>query len=171
MDDLGALCREVPDFPKKGIIFKDITPLLQDGERFKEIINSFGDRYRDRGIDVVVSIEARGFIIGPAIAYRLGAGVVPVRKKGKLPWHCYQASYDLEYGQDTLEIHRDAIKPGERVLIMDDLLATGGTVAAVISLVEKLKGQVVEVAFLIELAALKGRQRLKGYPVFSLIEC
>ncbi|MEJ2046966.1 MAG: adenine phosphoribosyltransferase, partial [Dehalococcoidia bacterium] len=115
MDDLGALCRDVPDFPKKGIIFKDITPLLQDGQRFREIIDRFGERYHDRGIDVVVSVEARGFIIGSAIAYRLGAGVVPVRKKGKLPWHCYQASYDLEYGKDTLEIHQDAIKPGEKV--------------------------------------------------------
>ncbi len=171
MDDLIALCRDVPGFPKKGIVFKDITPLLQDGQRFKEIINRFGERYRDRGIDVVVSVEARGFIIGPAIAYSLGAGVVPVRKKGKLPWHCYQASYDLEYGTDTLEIHRDAIKPGEKVLIVDDLLATGGTVAAVINLVERLKGQIIEVAFLIELTVLKGRERIKDYPIFSLIEC
>jgi adenine phosphoribosyltransferase len=171
MDDLRTLCRDVPGFPKKGIVFKDITPLLQDGRRFREIIDRFGERYRDKGIDVVVSVEARGFIIGPAIAYKLGAGVVPVRKKGKLPWRCYQASYDLEYGTDTLEIHQDAIKPGERVLIVDDLLATGGTVAAVINLVEKLKGKVVEVAFLIELTALKGRERIKDYPVFSLIEC
>jgi adenine phosphoribosyltransferase len=171
MDDLITLCRDVPGFPKKGIVFKDITPLLQDGRRFKEIIDSFGERYRDRGIDVVVSVEARGFIIGPAIAYRLGAGVVPVRKKGKLPWRCYQASYDLEYGTDTLEIHQDAIKPGEKVLIVDDLLATGGTMEAVINLVEKLEGKVIEVAFLIELTALKGRERIKNYPVFSLIEC
>jgi adenine phosphoribosyltransferase len=171
MDDLIALCRDVPGFPKKGIVFKDITPLLQDGQRFKEIINRFGERYRGRGIDVVVSVEARGFIIGPAIAYSLGAGVVPVRKKGKLPWYCYQASYDLEYGTDTLEIHRDAIKPGEKVLIVDDLLATGGTVAAVINLVERLKGKIIEVAFLIELTALKGRERIKDYPIFSLIEC
>jgi adenine phosphoribosyltransferase len=171
MNDLGASCRDVADFPKKGIIFKDITPLLQEGDSFREIIDRFGDRYRDKGIDVVVSVEARGFIIGPAIAYRLGAGVVPVRKKGKLPWHCYQASYNLEYGADTLEIHRDAIKPGEKVLIVDDLLATGGTVGAVINLVERLKGQIVEVAFLIELTALKGREQIKDYPVFSLIEC
>ena len=171
MDDLGALCRDVSGFPKKGIIFKDITPLLREAERFKEVIDRFGERYRDKGIDVVVSIEARGFIIGPAIAYRLGAGVVPVRKKGKLPWRCYQASYDLEYGTDTLEIHQDAIKPGEKVLIVDDLLATGGTMEAVINLVEKLEGKVIEVAFLIELTALKGRERIKNYPVFSLIEC
>jgi adenine phosphoribosyltransferase len=171
MDDLEALCRDVPGFPKEGIIFKDITPLLKEGASFKEVIDRFGDRYRDRGIDVVVSIEARGFIIGPAIAYKLGAGVVPVRKKGKLPWHCYQASYDLEYGTDTLEIHQDAIKPGERVLIVDDLLATGGTVGAVINLVERLKGQIVEIAFLIELESLKGRERIRDYPVFSLIKC
>jgi adenine phosphoribosyltransferase len=171
MNDLGTLCRDVADFPKKGIIFKDITPLLREGDSFREIIDRFGDRYRDKGIDVVVSIEARGFIIGPAIAYKLGAGVVPVRKKGKLPWRCYQATYDLEYGTDTLEIHQDAIKPGEKVLIFDDLLATGGTVEAVINLVERLKGQIVEVAFLIELTSLKGRERIKDYPVFSLIKC
>ncbi len=171
MDDLGALCRDVPGFPKEGIIFKDITPLLKKGASFKEVIDRFGDRYRDKKIDVVVSIEARGFIIGPAIAYKLGAGVVPVRKKGKLPWRCYQASYDLEYGTDTLEIHKDAIKPGERVLIVDDLLATGGTVDAVINLVERLKGQIIEIAFLIELESLKGRERIKDYPVFSLIKC
>jgi adenine phosphoribosyltransferase len=171
MDDLGALCRDVPGFPKEGIIFKDITPLLREGGRFREVIDRFGDRYRDKGIDVVVSVEARGFIIGPAIAYKLGAGVVPVRKRGKLPWRCYQASYDLEYGTDTLEIHQDAIKPGEKVLIVDDLLATGGTVGAVVSLVERLKGQIVEIAFLIELESLKGRERIRDYPVFSLIKC
>jgi adenine phosphoribosyltransferase len=171
MDDLEALCRSIPDFPKKGILFWDITPILREGASFGEVIDRFGDRYRDKGIDIVVSIEARGFIIGPAIAYKLGAGVVPVRKKGKLPWHCYQASYDLEYGTDTMEIHQDAIKPGEKVLIVDDLLATGGTVAAVIELVKRLKGQIVEIAFLIELEALKGRERLKDYPVFSLLKC
>ena len=171
MIDLKTLCRDVPGFPKEGIIFKDITPLLKDGERFKEIIDRISDRYLDKGIDVVVSIEARGFIIGPAVAFKLGAGVVPVRKKGKLPWRCYQATYDLEYGTDTLEIHQDAIKPGEKVLIVDDLLATGGTVGAVINLVERLKGQIVEVAFLIELTSLKGREQIRDYPVFSLIKC
>jgi adenine phosphoribosyltransferase len=171
MSDLGVSCRDIADFPKKGIIFKDITPLLREGDSFKKIIDRFGDRYRDKGIDVVVSIEARGFIIGPAVAYTLGAGVVPVRKKGKLPWRCYQATYDLEYGTDTLEIHQDAVKPGEKVLIFDDLLATGGTVEAVINLVERLEGQIVEVAFLIELTALKGRERIKNYPVFSMIKC
>lgn len=171
MVDLVNLCRDVPGFPKKGIIFKDITPLLKDGRRFKEVIDRISERYRNDGINIVVSIEARGFIIGPAVAYRLGAGVVPVRKKGKLPWHCYQATYDLEYGADTLEIHQDAIKPGEKVLIVDDLLATGGTVAATVKLVERLKGKIVGIAFLIELVSLRGRDRLNDYPVFSLIEC
>jgi adenine phosphoribosyltransferase len=171
MDELGALCRNIPGFPREGIVFKDITPLLRDGASFRRVIDQFSDRYRDKGIDVVVSIEARGFIIGSAVAYKLGAGVVPVRKKGKLPWSCYQASYDLEYGTDILEVHQDAIKPGERVLIIDDLLATGGTVDAVIGLVERLGGQIVEIAFLIELKALKGRERIRDYPVFSLIKC
>lgn len=171
MIDLRTLCRDVPDFPKKGIVFKDITPLLREGERFKELIDRISGRYLDKGIDIVVSVEARGFILGPAIAYKLGAGVVPVRKKSKLPWRCYQETYDLEYGTDILEIHQDAIKPGEKVLIVDDLLATGGTVGAVINLVERLKGQIVEVAFLIELTSLKGREQIRDYPVFSLIEC
>jgi adenine phosphoribosyltransferase len=171
MADLGDLCRNVPDFPKKGIVFKDITPLLRDKKAFGELIDRISDRYLDQDIDIVVSVEARGFILGPAIAYRLGAGVVPVRKQGKLPWRCYQETYDLEYGQDIVEVHQDAIKPGERVLIIDDLLATGGTVGAVINLVERLKGRIVEVAFLVELTALKGRERLKDYPVFSLIQC
>lgn len=170
MDDLKTLIRDVPDFPKKGVIFKDITPLLREGERFKEAVDAISDRYLDRGIDVVASIESRGFIIGSAIAYKLQAGIVPVRKKEKLPWHTYRASYDLEYGTDTLEVHQDAIKPGESVLIVDDLLATGGTIGAVINLVERLKGQIIEVAFLIELTSLKGREKVKGYPVFSLMK-
>lgn len=170
MNDLKTLCRDIPDFPKKGVIFKDITPILKDGERFKEVVNKISDRYLDKGINIVVSIEARGFIIGSAIAYKLGAGVVLIRKKGKLPWHTYQATYDLEYGTDTLEIHQDAIKPGGKVLIVDDLLATGGTVCAAIDLVERLKGQIVGIAFLIELTFLKGREQIKDYPIFSLIK-
>ena len=170
MDDLKTLIRDVPDFPKKGVIFKDITPLLKDGEKFKESIDEISNRYLDKKIDIVVSIEARGFIIGSAIAYRLQAGIVLIRKKGKLPWYTHQATYELEYGTDTLEIHQDAIKPGEKVLIVDDLLATGGTVGAVINLVERLRGQIVEIAFLIELTFLKGREQIKGYPVFSLIK-
>jgi len=170
MNDLKTLIRDVPDFPKKGVIFKDITTLLKKGERFKEAIDEISDRYLDKGIDVVVGIEARGFIIGSAIAYKLQAGIVPVRKKGKLPWHTYQATYDLEYGTDTLEIHQDAIKPGEKVLLVDDLLATGGTIGAVANLIEGLKGQIIEVALLIELTSLKGREQIKDYPVFSLIK-
>jgi len=170
MDDLKTLIRDVPDFPKKGVIFKDITTLLKEGGAFKEVIDEISNRYLGKEIDVVVSVESRGFIIGSAIAYRLQAGMVPVRKKGKLPWTTHQCTYELEYGADTLEIHRDAIKPGEKVLIVDDLLATGGTVGAVVELVERLKGQITEIAFLIELTFLKGRERIRDYPVFSLIK-
>ena len=170
MNDLKTLIRDIPDFPQKGIIFKDITTLLQEGERFKEAIDKISARYLEKKIDKVVGIESRGFIIGSAIAYRLQAGLILIRKKGKLPWHTHQATYELEYGTDTLEIHQDAIKPGEKVLIVDDLLATGGTAGAAINLVAKLKGQIVEIAFLIELTSLKGREQLKDFPVFSLIK-
>jgi len=170
MDDLKAIIRDIPDFPKKGVIFKDVTTLLKEGERFKEAIDEISDRYLNKRIDVVVSVEARGFIIGSAIAYKLRAGIVPIRKKGKLPWHTLRATYELEYGTDTLEIHQDAIKPGERVLIVDDLLATGGTAGAVVDLVERLEGKIIEIAFLIELTFLKGRKQIKDYPVFSLIK-
>ncbi|MBI3991553.1 MAG: adenine phosphoribosyltransferase [Candidatus Omnitrophica bacterium] len=169
MKDLKTLIREIPDFPKKGINFKDITTLLKEGKRFKETVEHFKERYKDKHIDAVVSVEARGFIFGAALAYALGAGIVPVRKKGKLPAPTYEATYDLEYGTDTLQIHQDSIKPGQNVLIIDDLLATGGTTEAVCKLVERLEGKVVEVAFVIELTFLKGRARLKNYPVFSLI--
>jgi len=169
MDDLKTLIRDVPDFPKKGVIFKDITTLLKEGEAFKEAIDGISNRNLDKRIDVVVSVESRGFIIGSAIAYKLQAGIVPVRKKGKLPWPTHQCTYELEYGADTLEIHQDAIKAGEKVLIVDDILATGGTVGAVIDLVERLKGQIAEVAFLIELSFLKGREKIGDYPVYSLI--
>ena len=170
MDDLKAIIRDIPDFPKKGVIFKDVTTLLKEGERFKEAIDEISDRYLNKRIDVVVSVEARGFIIGSAIAYKLRAGIVPIRKKGKLPWHTLRATYELEYGTDTLEIHQDAIKPGERVLIVDDLLATGGTAGAAVDLVERLEGKIIEIAFLIELTFLKGRKQIKDYPVFSLIK-
>ncbi|MFC2024969.1 adenine phosphoribosyltransferase [Chloroflexota bacterium] len=170
MDDLKTLIRDIPDFPTKGIIFRDITPLLKEGRAFKEAIDEISNQYLSKRIDIVVSAEARGFIMGSAIAYRLQAGIVPVRKKGKLPWTCHECTYELEYGTDTFEIHQDAIKPGDRVLIVDDLLATGGTVGAVIDLVERMKGQIVAIAFLIELTFLKGRKQLKDYPVFSLIE-
>ena len=170
VSDLGLSCRDVPDFPKKGIIFKDITTLLKDPAKFKEAIDRLAERYTGKGIDIVAAVESRGFIIGAALAYKLGAGFVPVRKKGKLPWLTYECTYELEYGTDTLEIHQDAIKPGQKVLIVDDLIATGGTAGAMINLVEKLGGKIHEVAFLIELTFLKGREKIKKYPVFTLIQ-
>lgn len=170
MKDLKDAIRSIPDFPKKGILFRDITTLLQDKECFKRAIDQLGDRYINKGIDVIVAVEARGFVIGGGLAYKLGCGIVPVRKKGKLPAKIHQASYELEYGTDTLEIHQDAIKPGDRVLIVDDLLATGGTASAVIELVNKIQGKIVELNFLVELIDLNGREKLKNYPVFSLIK-
>ena len=167
---LKEAIRDIPDFPKKGIIFKDITTLLKDGDKFRMAVDNIVNEYKKKHIDVVVSVEARGFIFGSAVAYKLGAGLVPVRKKGKLPHRTHSVTYNLEYGQDTLEIHQDAFKKGAKVLIVDDLLATGGTTCAVIDLVEKIGGKVVGLAFLIELTALKGRDKLKGYSVFSLIK-
>ena len=169
MEDLKKAIRDIPDFPKKGIIFKDITPLLQNPELLKKAINQLCEQFKDRKIDVVVSVESRGFILGAAIAYKLDAGFVPVRKKGKLPYMTYSATYDLEYGQDTLEIHQDAIGKGAKVLIIDDLLATGGTLDAVIGLVKKMGGEIAGIGFLIELTFLKGRERNKDYEIFSLI--
>lgn len=162
--------RDVPDFPKKGIIFKDITTLLKDGTTFKEAVDKLAARVEGKRIDQVISVEARGFIFGSALAYKLGAGMIPVRKKGKLPYKTYEVTYDLEYGQDTLTIHQDAIKKGEKVLIVDDLLATGGTTRATIDLVKKMGGEIADIIFLIELEFLKGREKLSGYPVFSLIK-
>lgn len=170
MDDLKKYIRNIPDFPKKGILFRDITTLIGDSKQFKKVIDALTERYADKKIDAVVAIESRGFIFGGALAYKLGAGFVPVRKKGKLPYKAYQASYSLEYGEDTLEIHQDAIKPGERVLLIDDLLATGGTISAVTDLVKKLKGEIVEAAFIIELKDLKGRCKLKDFLVYSMIQ-
>ena len=169
-DNLKNLIRDIPDFPKKGIIFKDITTLLKDGPSFREAVDRLASMISGKKIDLVVSVEARGFILGSALAYKIGAGMVPVRKKGKLPHKTYEVTYDLEYGQDTLAIHEDAVKPGDKVLIVDDLLATGGTTAATIKLVEKLKGEIVDILFLIELTFLKGRDKIKGYPVFSLVK-
>lgn len=170
IDELKERIREIPDFPKAGILFRDITPLLSDGRTFRQAIDILGDRYLNHGIEVVVGVEARGFIVGSALAYKLRAGNVLIRKPGKLPYKTHRTTYALEYGTDTLEIHQDAIKPGQRVLIADDLLATGGTVSAAVDLVKQLGGHIVELAFLIELTALKGRERLKDYPVFSLIK-
>jgi len=170
MRDFASLIRDIPDFPKKGIIFKDITTLLQDGQAFREVVDEIANHYKDTKIDVVVAIDARGFIFGGALAYKLGVSFVPVRKAGKLPYKTYEATYDLEYGTDTVAIHQDAFPPDSNVLILDDLIATGGTVAATAELVEKLGGNIVGIAFVIELAFLNGREKLEGYDVYSLIE-
>jgi adenine phosphoribosyltransferase len=167
---LKQLIREIPDFPKPGILFYDITTMLKDSDGLRLSIDRMTDNFRDRKIDTVIGIEARGFIFAPALAYHLGAGFVPVRKPKKLPSEVESYSYDLEYGQDTLEIHRDAVGKGHNVLIADDLLATGGTAEAVVKLVEKLGGNVVGMSFVIELEFLNGRNKLAGYDVFSLLK-
>jgi adenine phosphoribosyltransferase len=169
MEDLKALIREVPDFPKPGINFYDITTLLKHPEGFRRTIDALAEQFRGTEVDTVIGIEARGFIFAPALAYHLGAGFVPVRKPRKLPAECAAISYDLEYGQDTLEIHRDAVGQGHRVLIADDLLATGGTAKAVVGLVEGLGGQVAGLTFVVELEFLPGREKLAGYDVRSLL--
>jgi len=166
---LKELVRDVPDFPHKGIIFKDITPLFRNPESLKEIVNKISDHYAGNNIDLVVGAEARGFLIGPAIATNLNAGFVPIRKPGKLPCETATMTYQLEYGTDTLEIHKDAITPGNRVLMVDDLLATGGTMAASCDLVESLGGKIVGCAFIIELDFLHGKDKLNSYDIFSLI--
>ncbi|HVN77453.1 MAG TPA: adenine phosphoribosyltransferase [Terriglobia bacterium] len=170
MQHFKQLIRNVPDFPKKGILFYDITTLLKDGKAFAEVMNSLADRYRDRQVDLVVGIESRGFIFGSALALQLKAGFVPVRKPKKLPAKTLRVTYDLEYGQDSLEIHEDAIQKGQRVLVVDDLLATGGTAAAVLELVRRLGGEVVGVAFLVELEFLNGRKKLPGYDVYTMLK-
>ena len=170
MDDLKKLIREIPDCPKPGILFYDLTTLLKDKRGFQKLVDKLCDHYADRKVDVVVGVEARGFIFAPALAYRLGAGFVPVRKPKKLPAKTAKVSYQLEYGTDTLEIHEDAIQPGQSVLISDDLLATGGTAAATVKLVKTLGGRVNGVAFAVELTFLKGRAKLPGLDVFSLIQ-
>ncbi len=167
---LLASLRDVPDFPKPGIVFKDITPLLGSGDTFALAIDTFAERYRDQAIDRVVVVESRGFLFGTPLAYALGCGVALVRKPGKLPADTHQESYDLEYGTDTLEIHTDALHPGDRVVIVDDVIATGGTLAATVRLVERLQAEVVEVAALAELTFLKGRDRLTPHPVHTLIQ-
>ncbi len=164
-----SIIRDVPGFPKPDIVFKDITTLLKDGKAFGSVVDTLAARYGECGVSEVVCVEARGFVLGAALAYKLGAGVVPVRKKGKLPAKTYSETYELEYGTDTLEIHCDALAGGGRVLIVDDLLATGGTALATARLVKDAGGQIVEIAFLIELTFLNGREKLGEYPVFSLI--
>ncbi len=169
MDGLKSLIREVPDFPKPGILFYDITTLLKTREGLAAVIDQLVENHRGQGIETVVGVEARGFIFAPAVARALGAGFVPVRKPGKLPAETVRIEYALEYGTDTLEVHKDAVGAGQRVLIVDDLLATGGTAAAVARLVEKLGGSVTGFAFVVELDFLGGRGKLAGYPVFSLL--
>lgn len=169
VDALKALVREVPDFPKPGILFYDITTLLKDRTGFAQLIDALAAHYIERKVDLVLGIEARGFIFGPALAYRLNAGFVPVRKPKKLPAPVARVTYDLEYGSDTLEIHKDAIEPGQRVVLVDDLLATGGTMEATVKLVQELGGEIAGLCFAVELDFLKGRERFPGHDVFSLL--
>jgi adenine phosphoribosyltransferase len=168
--DLAENIREVPDFPKEGILFYDITTLIKDPQAFKQAVDILSEHYVGQKIDLVVAVEARGYIFGAPIAYQLGAGFVPVRKVGKLPAETVREEYELEYGTDSVEMHRDAIQPGQKVLIVDDLIATGGSAAATARLVERLGGEVVGIAFLIELAFLGGVEKLEGYDVFTVIE-
>jgi adenine phosphoribosyltransferase len=169
LERLKALVRDVPDFPQEGIVFKDITPLLADPIAFSTVIDLIVVHFGRGNVDKVVGIEARGFILASPVAYHFGAGFVPVRKKDKLPWETESADYALEYGTATLEVHRDAVTPGERVLIVDDVLATGGTAAATAHLVERIGGKVIGIACLIELGFLNGRDKLEGHDLFSLI--
>jgi adenine phosphoribosyltransferase len=168
--DLASLIRDVPDFPVKGILFKDITTLIKEPRAFREVIDALVKQYEGQGIDMIAAIEARGWIFAAPLAYKLGAGLIPVRKPGKLPWKKINAAYSLEYGTNVLEMHTDAVQPGQRVLIVDDLLATGGSAKATAELIEQLGGKVVGFAFVIDLTFLKGIEKLKGYDVFSLIQ-
>lgn len=169
-ENLKSAIRDVADFPKKGIIFKDITPLLEDNLKLKQAVDMFAEKYKGKGITKVIAIDARGFLFATPVALELGAGVVPVRKKGKLPYKTKAVTYSLEYGTDTVEMHEDAIKKGEKVLIIDDVLATGGTASASAELVKQSGGEVVGIAFLLELSFLKGREKIKDFDVFSLIK-
>jgi adenine phosphoribosyltransferase len=170
LDTLKTKIRDIPDFPQAGIVFKDITPLLGEPQAFNLVINLFANRYIGQRIDRIVGVEARGFILGAALAYKLNTGLILVRKPGKLPAATLKAAYELEYGADQLEIHRDALQPGSRVVLIDDVLATGGTIRAAIHLVNGLQCEIVELAFLIELSALNGRRHLTGQPIFSLLQ-
>ncbi len=170
MEELKQKIREIPDFPKPGILFYDVTTLLKDHEGFSTVINILTEKYRDERIKKILGIESRGFIFAPSLAYNLGAGFVPIRKPGKLPADTLSLCYDLEYGQDALEIHKDAVEKGERVLIVDDLIATGGTAAAAVEMASQLGTEVVGLAFVVELDFLKGREKLEGYDVFSILK-
>ena len=171
MNDLSQFIRTIPDYPKPGIMFKDITPLLGNAAAFNAVIEGYANHYKDVPVDVIVGPEARGFIFAAALAYRMEASFVPIRKEGKLPYDTYQVTYDLEYGDDTLTIHQDAFpKKGSRVLLCDDVLATGGTLAATVELIEKLGGDIVGIALLIELTELNGREKIGNLPIFSIFE-
>lgn len=170
MEELKKVIREIPDFPKKGILFYDVTTLFTDKQAFGVAIDALAHRYLNIRVDQILSVEARGFVVGAALAYRLGTGMILARKKGKLPWKTIGETYSLEYGTDRVEIHTDAVKKGGRVLVVDDLLATGGTAHAAATLVEKAGGKVVECAFIIELLDLKGRKKLKPFKTFSIIQ-
>jgi len=167
--EISAAIRDIPDFPKKGIVFKDITPLLQNAELFQSAIEQLAKALAEKTFDLVCGIESRGFIFGAALAFKLGKGFIPIRKPGKLPYQTYQVEYALEYGSDSVEIHRDAIRPGQKVVLIDDLLATGGTAAAGAELIKKCGGQVTAIGFVIELGFLNGSEKLKNYSVYSLI--
>lgn len=168
--DIKDKIRNVPDFPKKGIVFRDITTLLKDKEALRYVIKKLANKYLDKKIDLVVGTESRGFIFGSLLAYELGVGFIPVRKKGKLPAEVVSEEYDLEYGKDCIEMHKDAIKPGQKILLVDDLVATGGTIKATAELVKQLGGDIIGMAFLIELSFLNPRKKLEGYDIFSLIK-
>ena len=170
METLKSVIRDIPDFPKEGIIFKDITPLLSNPDSFKKVIDTLRDRYKDKGIDQVVGVEARGFIFASALAYALGCGLVMDRKPGKLPYKTYQKTYSLEYGEDSIEVHQDAFGKNQKIVILDDVLATGGTLTACVELVSKnFEVDLVEVGFLIELDFLNGRQKLGDIPIYSMM--
>ena len=171
MDSLKSLIREVPDFPKEGIIFKDITPAFSDSTALQKMINTLKDRYEDKKIDIVVGIEARGFLFSAALAYALGAGTAMVRKPGKLPYQTYSKTYSLEYGEDSVEVHQDAFQTGQKILLVDDVLATGGTISATADLVNSnFNVEIIEAAFLIELEFLNGRDKLQDVPIFSMLK-
>ena len=170
MESLKTIIRDIPDFPKPGILFKDITPLLADSASFKSVIDTLKERYADKKIDAVAGIEARGFVFAAAVGYALGAGVVMIRKPGKLPYKTFKQTYSLEYGEDAIEIHQDAFQPGQNIILIDDVLATGGTMAAATSLIQNnFKVNLVEVAFILELDFLNGREKLKGLPIHSML--
>jgi adenine phosphoribosyltransferase len=168
--DLKETIRSIPGWPIKGVIFRDLTTLMQDPKAYREACDILYERYKDMGIDKIVGIDARGFVFGAVLAYKLGIGFVPVRKKGKLPWKTIQETYSLEYGEDTLEIHEDAVEKGEKIVIVDDLIATGGTVGATVKLVKKLGADIIECAFIVELPDLKGRDQIQNCKVFAITE-